>query len=269
MGTITEKLKKLADTKAAIKAAIIAKGQSIADSDTFASYADKISAIETGTDTSDANITAADIRSGKVGYGADGKVTGTMADAAVATPTVSVSTAGLITASVSQGAGYCAGGSKSATKQLSAKAAQTYTPGTSNQTIAAQQYLTGAQTIKGDSNLVASNIKSGVSIFGVSGTMEAATKKTAATITVRCYTTDYMYLFYQADNEDGFGAEYMEDGDITTITTYVGAWIWGQMDGAKTIAYNMKGVRRACSAPGDVDVAEVTSSTGTVYFGDG
>lgn len=53
------------------------------------------------------------------------------------------------------------------------KAAETITPGTANQTIAANQYLTGAQTIKGDSNLVAANIKKGASIFGVTGTLEA------------------------------------------------------------------------------------------------
>ena len=51
------------------------------------------------------------------------------------------------------------------------KGATTYTPTTTNQTISAGTYLTGAQTIKGDSNLVASNIKSGVSIFGVNGTL--------------------------------------------------------------------------------------------------
>lgn len=50
------------------------------------------------------------------------------------------------------------------------KSAATYTPSTSNQTIATSQYLSGAQTIKGDANLVAGNIKSGVSIFGVTGT---------------------------------------------------------------------------------------------------
>lgn len=49
------------------------------------------------------------------------------------------------------------------------KSAATYTPTTSDQTIASGQYLNGVQTIKGDSNLVASNIKSGVSIFGVAG----------------------------------------------------------------------------------------------------
>ena len=49
------------------------------------------------------------------------------------------------------------------------KGAQTYTPTTTNQTISSGRWLTGAQTIKGDANLIASNIKSGVSIFGVSG----------------------------------------------------------------------------------------------------
>lgn len=49
------------------------------------------------------------------------------------------------------------------------KSAATYTPGTSDQTIVSGQYLNGTQTIKGDPNLVAGNIKSGVSIFGVSG----------------------------------------------------------------------------------------------------
>lgn len=50
------------------------------------------------------------------------------------------------------------------------KSAATYTPGTSDQNIASGQYLNGSQTIKGDNNLTAGNIKSGVSIFGVTGT---------------------------------------------------------------------------------------------------
>ncbi|MBS6795469.1 MAG: hypothetical protein KH235_10800 [Oscillospiraceae bacterium] len=49
------------------------------------------------------------------------------------------------------------------------KSAATYTPGTSNQSIASGQYLSGAQTIKGDSNLIAGNIKKGVTIFNVTG----------------------------------------------------------------------------------------------------
>lgn len=58
-------------------------------------------------------------------------------------------------------------------KPTATKAAATYTPSTSNQTIAAGTYCSGTQTIKGDANLVADNIKSGVSIFGVAGTLEA------------------------------------------------------------------------------------------------
>lgn len=57
------------------------------------------------------------------------------------------------------------------TGNIASKAAATYTPTTSDQSIAAGQYLAGAQTIKGDSNLSAGNIKSGVSIFGVTGAL--------------------------------------------------------------------------------------------------
>lgn len=155
-----------------------------------------------GTDTSDATATAGDILSGKTAYVAAGKVTGTIASksssnltasgatvtvpagyypsqasksvatATQATPSITVSSAGLITAKSTQSAGYVSSGTKSATKQLTTKGAQTITPGTSNKTIASGRYLTGTQTIKGDANLVAANIKKGVSIFGVAGTNE-------------------------------------------------------------------------------------------------
>ena len=100
---------------------------------------------------------------------------------ALATPSITVSTAGKITASVSQSAGYVAAGTKSATQQLTTQAAKTVTPGTANQTaVASGRYTTGAVTVKGDANLVAGNIKSGVSIFGVAGTydnsLEVSTK---------------------------------------------------------------------------------------------
>jgi hypothetical protein len=100
-------------------------------------------------------------------------------------PSISINSSGLITASVSGTQsvtpkvteGYVSSGtagtitvSGSATKQLTTKAATTYTPSTSNQTIASGTYLSGVQTIKGDANLKAENIASGVSIFGVTGT---------------------------------------------------------------------------------------------------
>lgn len=107
------------------------------------------------------------------------------------TPSISVNTStGLISVSVSDSqsvtptvsAGYVSSGtsgtisvSGSDTEQLTVQAAQTITPTTSDTTIAAGQFLTGAQTIKGDVNLVGSNIKSGVSIFGVDGSLTSAT----------------------------------------------------------------------------------------------
>jgi len=106
------------------------------------------------------------------------------------TPSISVSSGGLITASVSGtqsvtptvSAGYVSSGtsgtitvSGSDTEQLTTQGAQTITPSTSNQTIASGTYLTGTQTISGDANLQAQYIKSGVSIFGVSGSLSSAT----------------------------------------------------------------------------------------------
>lgn len=165
-------------------------------------FPEAIAGISSGTDTSDATATAGDILSGKTAYVAAGKVTGTIASksssnltasgatvtvpagyypsqasksvatATQATPSITVSSAGLITAKSTQSAGYVSSGTKSATKQLTTQGAQTITPGTSNKTIASGRYLTGTQTIKGDANLVAANIKKGVSIFGVAGTNE-------------------------------------------------------------------------------------------------
>ncbi len=47
---------------------------------------------------------------------------------------------------------------------------KTYSPGKANITIPKNYYLSGNQTIKGDSNLIAANIIKGKSIFGVTGT---------------------------------------------------------------------------------------------------
>lgn len=95
-----------------------------------------------------------------------------VATATQATPSITVDSGGKITATATQTAGYVAAGTKTSTMQLTVQAAKTWTPGTSDQTLASGRYLTGTQTIKGDANLKAANIVKGVSIFGVTGTAE-------------------------------------------------------------------------------------------------
>ncbi len=82
----------------------------------------------------DANVTGSKMLSGTVAYKSAGKVTGT----------------------------------------IQSQAAQTITPGASDKTIESGKYLSGTQTIKGDANLLAENIKKDISIFGVTGTYESS-----------------------------------------------------------------------------------------------
>jgi hypothetical protein len=63
-------------------------------------------------------------------------------------------------------------GSGKVTQVITTKGAQTYTPGTTDQTIVAGQYLSGDQIVKGDANHIAANIKNGVTDFGVTGTLK-------------------------------------------------------------------------------------------------
>lgn len=134
----------------------------------------------------------------------------TPATTITANPTVSVnSSTGLITATVTGSksitptisAGYVSAGtagtvsvSGSGTEQLSVLGATSYTPGTTDQTIAAGKYLTGAQTIKGDADLISSNIKAGANIFGVAG----ATNVVDTTIASGAATAAYILSGYKA-----------------------------------------------------------------------
>ena len=114
-------------------------------------------------DTSDATATAGDIRTGKTAYVDGEKITGNLV------PGVDTSDANAVAGDIRTGKTAYVGGSK-ITGSASAKEATTITPTTTDQTVAAGTHLTGILTIKGDPNLLAENIKSGVTIFGIEGT---------------------------------------------------------------------------------------------------
>jgi len=145
---------------------------------------------------------------------------------AQSTPSISINSSGLITASVAATsvsvtptvtAGYIASGNagtitmsaSSNTKQMTTKAATTYTPGTSNQTIAASTYLLGTQTILGDADLVAGNIKVGTDIFGVTGTFTNDANATASDI------ASGKTAYVNGSKITGTGA--MASGDVTSF----------------------------------------------------
>lgn len=113
-------------------------------------------------------------------------ISGTSANISTGTNTLTLSKTVSVTPNVTT-AGYISNGtagnsSVSLTASVTTKAAATITPGTSNQTIASGTYLTGTQTISGDADLVAANIKTGVNIFNVAGTFTADANAAATDI---------------------------------------------------------------------------------------
>ena len=102
-------------------------------------------------------------------------ISGTSATVSTGTNTLTLSKTVSVTPSVTDGyvaSGTAGNSAVSLTASVTTKAAATITPGTSNQTIASGTYLTGAQTVLGDADLVAANIVYGKNIFGVDGSAQ-------------------------------------------------------------------------------------------------
>lgn len=119
-------------------------------------------------------VAAGNLVSPNTAHGADGQaVAGSVQSVQQATPSISVSSGGLITASATQSAGVVAAGTQQATQQLTTRAGATILPTTTRQTaVAANRYTTGTVYIAGDQNLIPENIKAGVDIFNVVGEYE-------------------------------------------------------------------------------------------------
>lgn len=151
--------------------------------------------------TSDATAGTADVRSGKTFYNAYGKQTGVM-------PTATMNYDGVedggnqlvyVKAKASR-AGYCEG---TYMIPLTASEGGEITPGKNSHVIMPGTYLKGGYTIKGDNNLVAANIKKGISIFGVtgvygSGLEDLDIKVSTATINVSSQTNTVSFTCNEA-----------------------------------------------------------------------
>jgi len=125
----------------------------------------KVSVSSLSANTS-ANAQAAYIYKDKTAWVNGSKITGTMVDRGAVSQSLAAN--GSYTIAV----GYHNGSGK-VTQSLTTQAAATITPGTANKTAcAASRWTTGAITVAGSINLVAGNIKKGVTIFGVAGTLE-------------------------------------------------------------------------------------------------
>lgn len=223
MSTTAEKLNLLLNTKAAIKNALIEKGQEA--SDVFSTYPDKIRAIETCPDnalfvkdnkikdvddrdvTEETVVTVVPTQSAKIitpntseqtaveaGVYTTGDIkVAAMPTAERATPTIAVNNVGKITATVVQETGYVNGGTQTAELFMETTDGGTVTPTTERQKVAlAGTYNPSDISVMGDADLIPANIKSGVNIFGVDGTYVCPNDATAADTDIAKGKTAYV-----------------------------------------------------------------------------
>lgn len=148
-----------------------------------------------GSFTSDANAAAAEILTGKIGYVKGQKITGSMPNRGAVSQWLGINGTYTIPAGYHNGQGVVK-------QSIPTKGEATYTPSTREQVIEKNQYLTGSQFIKGDGNLVAGNIRSGVSIFGVTGTYTGTVNAACVIMSHQCYDygDDAQYTINQSAN---------------------------------------------------------------------
>ena len=194
MSTLLEEITRLEAAKAAIDEILVVKGVSIPVNATLDTYHNLINSIKTGTSSAEVTATKANVLAGTrtiTSDSADAIVEGTMPNNGAVAPSalsaggsytipqgyhdgngkvtakdLASQTAGTATSSTMLNGSTAVVNGQTVTGNIPSKAAATIYPSTSDQTISAGQYLSGAQTIKAvsTSNLSAGNIKTGVTV---------------------------------------------------------------------------------------------------------
>ena len=167
----------------------------------------------------DGDAASGDVLSGKTFYSGGSKKTGTM-KTVLFTNTIDVDkTTGNITATASStGEGYVSSTSSVATKQLDLYNFQTtIIPSNTDKTLNTSGcFLTDNIVVKGDSNLVAENIKKDVSIFGITGTLAADSCKTGV-ITSYGDSGTYQDIISSTENDTTIHKIYLRN--LTDVST--------------------------------------------------
>ena len=221
-----------------------------------------------GTDTSDATLTTgAQMLSPYTAYSNGKKYTGTIATVDAPTPSVSVSDAGLITASVSNPKGYQSSVTNtSVTKQLTTQGAKTITPSDASQTaVDSGVYTTGVVTV----NAVPTETKSVTS----NGTYNPTSGKYFSSVTVNVPAEEFNTQAKTVTPTESTQTVSPDNGydGLSTVTvnpissTYVGSAV--PTKGATTITPNSNSqtaISFGTYATGDVIVSAVPTETKSI-----
>ena len=198
-----------------------------------------------GMSISDATVTAADIVNGKIAYNNNGKLTGTLSEVdatAVATDILVGKTAYNNRIKI--------------TGNMTNRGAVSMMPGTIVQYIL-PGFHNGSGTVAGDSDLIAANIKSGISIFGVVGNLTAAglvktgTKtitldnQQSMTITGLGITPTNVIIINKSYTHTGTGGYYVllaliETDNLHRVIAATGSGVYGGVPGTGHFSITME-----------------------------